>query len=373
MAKSKKVATDAVVTVAVAKHDVMIPSGITLLDLACTDTTDGFCGVGHGINIVGDRNSGKTAAAVASAAETHRRYGDHFDYKLLDLENAYSFNTAALWGSKFAKALDVIPVQHDIGWCTEAIAAKMVTWMKVKPQFFIVDSVDFLRARKEFTNPENLSKDGKKGIDPRAAANNFFFRLVIPKLAETGSVLIYLSQARDNIGFGAMFVEKVRSGGRALGYNAYIELWLSAGKTIKTGGLKVGNWVYAKAERSKANGKKRTVKFPVLPAYGIDDTRANIEWLVEEGVIKKTAANTDRKRATYKTVGAEDVEDEEETKGKLYDMTSIGIDYVGDEPYLYVEENGLVGKVVEAVKARWAANEQKLIESTFGGRKSRYE
>lgn len=374
MARTKKAPAEGTMTMKVAKADLLIPSGITLLDLACTDTTDGFCETGHGANIIGDRNSGKTAVSLASAGETFRRHGDHFDYKLLDLENAYNFPTERLWGKKFAKAFEVIPVPHHIDWCTEAIADRMVKWMEEKPQFFILDSVDFLRCRKEHVNPENLSKEGKKGIDPRAMANNYFFRMVIPKLAETGSFLIYLSQARVNIGHNSMFVEKVRSGGSALGFNAYIELWLSPGKGIKTGGLKVGAWTYGNVERSKSNGKnKRRAKFPILPAYGVDDTRANIEWLVEEGIVKKTTADGEKPKKQYAIVGAKEEDDGEETKGKFYNLNPIGIEYFGDDPYLFVEENGHVDKVVAAVKDRWDFNEAALIAATFGGRKSRYE
>lgn len=145
-----------------------------------------------------------------------------------------------------------------------------------------------------------------------------------------------------------MFTPKVRSGGRALGYYAYIEMWLAPGPQIKTGDVKVGQWTMAKIERSKYNGKKRTVSFPILPAYGIDDTRGNIDWLVEEGVIKKVGK-------------------------RVVDMTPIGVEYEGDNPYLFVEENGEVMKVLAAVKERWDYNERLLVERTFEGRKGRYE
>ena len=56
----------------------------------------------------------------------------------------------------------------------------------------------------------------------------------------------------------------------------------------------------------------------------------------------------------------------------IFDLRKIGIDYEGKEAALFVETNGLIGKVVEAVKARWDANEQLLIDKTFGGRASRY-
>ena len=325
---------------------VPVPSGVSLIDLACTDSLEGFCNTGHGVNIIGDRNSGKTILALASMAETYRRYGDKFDYDFYDAENAFSFDTPRLFGKEFAQKLNVIPVPTDISWCTEALTLKMMDDMEKKRRFIVIDSIDALRPHKEF-EVEKERAEGKRIIDPRAIANSYMFRLISPKLAETGSFLIYLSQAREQIGGITYIPIKTRSGGKCLGYNAFVEMWLSPGQQIKEDDVKVGNWTTARIERSKANGKKRTVSFPVLPAYGIDDTRANIDWLSEENVLKKTMG--------------------------VYDLSSIGIDYKGKNPYLFIEEKGLTGNLIDAVKKHWEENERHLVDVTFGGRKPRYE
>ena len=374
MAKKTKPAPEGVMELEAFKPAMMIPSGITLLDLACTDTTDGFCRTGQGVNSIGDRNAGKTMQAIAAMAETFKRYGDHFDYKLLDAENAYCFNTAALFGKKFAEKLEVIPVPYDKEWCTQNLALKMLKWMEKKPQFFVIDSMDTLIAEKEYENDAAGEVGGALAL--RAVANKYLLRRLAGNLPANGSFLIYLSQAADAIGFGAKFNPKIRGGGKSLGFFAVIELWLSKGGQIKSGDVKVGDWTIAKTARSKANGKAREVWFPILPAYGIDDTRANIDWLWEEGVIKPDPPKDEKK--VYKTAKDKDAEKDDGGKKKKdvpkgADLRKIGIDYVGNDPYLFVETNGLVGKVVEAVKARWDANEQLLIDKTFGGRPSRYE
>lgn len=380
MAKSKKVATDAVMTVAVAKHDVMIPSGCTLLDLACTDTTAGFCSAGHCVNSIGERNAGKTLQAVASMAETYRRYGDLFAYKLLDAENAFAFKVGELFGRKFASALEVIPVPYEPEWCTQNVAEFMNTQMDGgKPIFWALDSMDNLRAMQEYVNDANGELGGALAL--RAVANKYLLRRVVSKIAQTGSFFIYLSQQAESIGFGSQFNPKIRGGGKALGFYAFIELWLSKGGQIKVGDTKIGDWTIAKIARSKANGKAREVWFPIFPAYGIDDTRANLDWLYDEGVLvpPPDPAKDDKKKKVYEVAKpkakAEDDADGKKKKKAVacYDLRKIGIDYVGKDACLYVEEHGLVDKVVEAVKARWDANEQLLIDKTFGGRKSRYE
>lgn len=376
--RTKKVVPEGVMELTTAAKRLMIPSGVTLLDLACTDTTDGFIESGHAVNSVGARNAGKTFQALASMAETFRRYGDAFEYKLIDAENAYQMNTAALFGKEFAKRLEVIPVPLEIEWCTQALAQKMLGWMDgKKPQFMVLDCMDQLLAEQEYENDADGKLSGALAL--RAVANKYLLRRVIPKIASTGSFLIYLSQEAESIGFGAKFNPKMRGGGKALGFYAFVELWLSKGGQIKEGDVKVGDWTIAKVARSKGNGKSREVWFPILPAYGIDDTRANLDWLFEEGVIKPDPPPKDPSaKKVYGTVdGKKDADKDDGGKKKktnnVVDLRKIGIDYLGKEAALFVETNGLIGKIVAAVKARWDANEQQLIDKTFGGRASRYE
>lgn len=377
--KKAKPIPEGVMSVEKAAPQILIPSGATLLDLACTDSLDGFCRAGQGVNSIGDRNAGKTMQAVASMAETYRRYGDHFDYKFIDAENAYNFNTAALFGKKFAEKLEVIPVPYDKEWCTQKLALKMLDWMEKKPQFYVIDSMDTLIAEQEYVNDAADIVGGALAL--RAVANKYLLRRLCANMAVNGSFLIYLSQAAEAIGKGAMFAPKIRGGGKALGFAAFIEMWLSKGGQIKEGDVKVGDWTIAKIARSKANGKSREVWFPILPAYGIDDTRANLDWLFEEGVIKPDPPPKDpNAKKVYGTADVKKDADDKDDDGKkkkkvnnVVDLRKIGLEYVGKEAALFVEQNGLVDKVVAAVKARWDANEQLLIDKTFGGRASRYE
>ena len=350
----------------------LIPSGVTLLDLACTDSIDGFCEAKHAVNIIGDRNVGKTALAVASQAETFSRYGDEYVYDFLDGENAYSFQTARLWGTNFAKALNVIPIPPDREWAIEALAHWIVDRVSDgRPHHIVLDSMDSLRPTSSWDNVEDIVAGNSGYNTARAKANRYFFNIVIPALARSRSFLIYLSQATCNMGFGAQFNPKVRGGGTALGYNAFVELWLSAGPSIKSADTKVGHWVVAKVARSKANGKCRTIRFPILPAYGIDDTRANVEWLVEEGVIKRVTKPGEKVEDNGRTY-AISAEDAEKRKPKNYDLRPLGIDYIGDAPLLFVENNDHVAAVRDAVRQRWDENEQTHVTRTFGGRKTRY-
>ena len=78
------------------EEQIYIPSGVTLVDLASSDTTHGFCTAGHTVNIIGDRNSGKSMMCMASMAETYHRHGDIFEYDYYDYERAVSFDVPRL-------------------------------------------------------------------------------------------------------------------------------------------------------------------------------------------------------------------------------------------------------------------------------------
>ena len=329
--------------------DIYIPSGCTLVDLACTDTIKGFCPVGHTVNIIGDSNAGKTMLAVASMAETFARYANMFQYKFYDFEQAMSFDVPSLFGNRFSDAFVIEEPEHTPEWSIEAVASKVIADCKEHAQFIVIDSADGMLSNVEMeaiVAGKQLEQTAYGG--PRAKAMTTFFRQVCPAVAKSNSFMIVLSQAKDNMGFGAMFKPKVRYGGKALAFYAYIELWLARAEAIKAKDTVLGSWTKAKVERSKANGKRRIVEFPILPAYGIDNTRGNMRWLLNENVISKV--------------------------GRKLDLSSLGIeDNEKGDVLKYVEENGYTDKVVQAVVDKWNANEAELIEKTFGGRKSRYE
>ena len=325
----------------------LIPSGCTILDLACSDSLDGFCLVGTATNFIGSRNAGKTLLANASQAETFYRWLNHFDYKIIDTENAYSFNTAAMFGKPFADVLEVIPTPAEEEWCTERLAFKMIDWMQEKPQFFVIDSMDNLMCQAMFGDRERIEKGGKTHADPNAKANKLFFRHIIPVLGHTGSVLIYLSQGRPGMG---TFAPQHRSGGEALKFHAHTEIWLSnmgqIKKIVKGVEAKVGHGVRATIGRSKINGKSRIVDFPILYSYGIDNTKSMIDWLDGMKMIKKSKSE--------------------------YNLKPIGFDYVGSEPEFFIEDNGLYDDFKQKVFELWDEREKLIVERTLGERRKRY-
>jgi len=351
---------------------VYIPSGCTLTDLGCTDTLKGFCTAGHTVNIIGDRNAGKTALSLSSMAETEHRRPGYFKMKFLDFEQSMSFNTKKLYGERFHKAFALQIPEDTLEWSIEAVATRMVNEMKEEgPQFYVIDSADVMKSESEI----KLILAGEPVVampfgGPRSKAMTAFFRTVCPAIANSGSFLIVLSQAKDNMGkFEAKFIKKYRAGGKALAFYAFVEMWIAPAGEIKVSELKIGSWAKAISERSKCNGKKRSALFPILPAYGIDDLRGNIEWLIEKKVLTRHPGITidaARKMST-KELKVDPIK-----KGAI-DLSNIGLDYMGMNPYLFIEENGHNEVVLGAVKSMWDAIEEDIVEKTFGGRKGRYD
>ena len=88
----------------------------------------------------------------------------------------------------------------------------------------VLDSMDALLAmasnkkfakRKQATRGDGEEIKGSYGMD-KPKENSESLRRALAGLRKTGSILIVISQTRDNIGFGAMFQPKTRSGGHAL-------------------------------------------------------------------------------------------------------------------------------------------------------------
>jgi len=353
------------------KPNVYIPSGSSLVDLACTDTLKGFCTAGHSVNFIGDRNSGKTALALGCMAETEFRHTGYFDLKFMDFENAYNFDDKKLYGEKFHKRFDLLLPENKLEWAIENVATRIVDDCKTGPQFIVLDSADGMKPIVEIQ--EIL--DGKPIVaqpygGPRSKAMTAFFRTVCPAIAHSGSFMIVLSQAKANMGFDAQFVPKYRAGGKALAFYAHVEMWLAPMGAIYASKLKIGAWTKAKIARSKCNGKSRTVEFPIMPAYGIDDLRGNLRWLVEKKVISEHPGITiEQAKAQSKKLGRTV---KPITKGST-DLGNIGIEYLGIYPATYIEENDLNDTILIAVKEMHDAIEQDIIDKTFGGRKGRYE
>lgn len=279
----------------------LVPAGSSLLNLACSDNVCGAFRLGTLNNIIGDSSAGKTMLGLTILAEMAQ--SPEFDEHIFihdDVERRSFFNIKKLFGQKVADRIQGPdgPVTESASTTIESFYYNLDSLFESGQSFvYILDSMDALdsdSAEKKFQERKEayLKQKDTKGSygDGKAKINSENLRAVAQKLRNTKSMLLVISQTRDNIGIG--FTPKTRAGGRALEFYSSHVMWLA-----KTGKIKksvrgkqrtIGVQVRAKVTKNSLTGRQVEVDFPLYYNYGIDDISSMIEFLLsEKGLIKK--------------------------------------------------------------------------------------
>jgi len=290
----------------------LVPSGSTMLNLACSDTPHGAFILGEFTNIIGGFSTGKTSGTleVFAACAQQKRFDNHrfiFD----EPERSNEFDMEKQYGRRVAARIEP-PARTRDG---EPLHSRTVEEFEVnlrralksgQPVIYVLDSFDALSSEQEIKKSDDKVKraekrrdadgedDGKKAAGSygaeRAKGASQLFRLVTQDLKDTESLLIVISQTRQE--FDVMKKTKHRrNGGDALDFYAAHVIWLSCIERIKDAKHKrqLGDWVRAKVDKNKATGKKRTIDYPTYVGYGIDDIDSMIDFLIVEGKLTSTS------------------------------------------------------------------------------------
>lgn len=277
----------------------LVPIGSTTAHLECSGHWEGAFKLGSMVNIIGDSHAGKTLLAFTIFAECNKlsRFDDYLFY-YDDVEAANEFNLAKLFGKKCKDRIDQSIRSKTIESFNDSIARLMD---EGEPFIYVLDSFDAMTSeaaiKKDIENRKKREKgnettgdygDGKPGLFSR------FCSLRIQELKDTNSLLIIISQTRDNIGFGSLFTPKTRSGGRALKFYASFEIWLACQKQEKEKKRVMITNVQGKISKNKLTGHHGEFYFPILRDYGIDNIMSCINFLMDEGdwTGTKKAVNT---------------------------------------------------------------------------------
>lgn len=286
----------------------LLSTGSTLLNLACSGTINGgfMCGKYH--FLVGDSASGKTwlsltclaEAAINPAFKKYRFIQDN-------PEGGSNMDIARYFGEAVEDRLE--PPREDAEG--NAIHSETVedfyynvddALKRGEPFIYILDSMDSLTSAdeiKKFNDHKKASRKVKGTAaseddakvagsygDGKAKKNSSNLRRILPLLERSKSILIIINQTRDNIGFGAMFNPKTRSGGHALRFYATLEIWSSVAghikKTIKGKPRPLGIISRCKIKKNRLTGGEHTVDIPLYHSFGIDDIGSCINYLVDE-------------------------------------------------------------------------------------------
>jgi len=282
-----------------------IPTGSTMLNLACSNNPFGGYSPGRYTNIIGYSHTGKTILALTTLATMAQdKMFQDYDLYYDDVEVANDFDIEYMFGKKFDKAVKMVnPPSHVI----EDFFIKILKNIKKGKKFVdVTDSLDALTSEAEILRASNkkrtISNEGKKSTKepgsyktekPREISE--MLRVIKKAMKELGAHLIIISQTRQNIGFGAQFKPLVRSGGDALHFYCFHEIWLSQRGTEKKKNRIIGSEVEAKVQKNKITGKKRTVYFNVYDDFGIDDVGSMVDFLTDEDHWKKSENSTVKK------------------------------------------------------------------------------
>lgn len=287
-----------------------IPTPSTLLNCACSGYPDFAFLAGSIVNIIGDSWSGKTFLSLLIFAELGLLPDfDHYKFIYDDAEYANQFNMPYLFGEETAKRIvppavgiheetkEKYPIYSDTAedfWCYIRDHLD-----EENPFIYILDSFDALDTDPDREKVEEMREARRRGFKPKgtygmakAKMASGLLRDIDAKLSKTESLLIIVSQTRDNLD-PMSFKKSVRSGGRALKFYCSHEIWLAAGKKHKSKERIIGNDVVAKVEKAKLTGKVREAKFSIFSDLGVDDIRSCIEFLTSFGEWKKSKMTID--------------------------------------------------------------------------------
>lgn len=284
---------------------IYLSTGSTLLNLALTDRVDGGFLAGKYYYLVGDSSSGKTFLSMTCFAEATRN--PHFKkHRLIydNIEDGMLMNVRRLFGREVEKRLEppaMVKGEPVFSSTVEDFYYRMDDLFKEgKPFIYVLDSMDGLESEDDaehFDKSKKAHRAGKEGPGSygmaKAKKNSQGLRRLIDGLRKTGSILIIISQTRDNPNaMGPWVSKKTRSGGKALRFYACGEVWSSitgsVTKDVRGIKRKVGTEIKLQVVKNRTTGKLHDVEMAIFPSYGIDDLGSCVDYLVTEKWWKKT-------------------------------------------------------------------------------------
>ncbi len=274
-----------------------LSTGSTLLNLACADNPHGCLLRGKYYFFVGDSASGKTFLAITCLAEAvlnrrFRRYRLIYD----NIEDGCLLDLDTLFNEAVADRIEPPSLDADgnpvYSSTVEEFYYNVDDAVKAgRPFVYVLDSMDALvsdASEEKFEQQKKATRAGKDAPgsygDGKAKQNSQNLRRVLKGIRDSGSILVILSQTRDNFGFG--FDKKSRAGGHALRFYATVEVWTSIRKhikrTVQGKPREIGVRVKLAVKKNRITGKRAEVEVDIYPSYGIDDIGSVVDYLVEE-------------------------------------------------------------------------------------------
>jgi len=294
-----------------------LSTGSTLLNLACSGKPRGGFIKGHYYHFVGDSSSGKTFLCLTCLAEASINKSFN-NYRLIhdDAENGALFDFEKFFGPKMAARVQPPAGTQDnpqYSVTVEDFYDHLDNALAKGPCIYVCDSMDVLVPRddqKKYDKQKNARRklrEGKKvqqGEDAgsfgmaKAKLNSQLLRTAVPKLKQTGSILIIVGQTRDKPAAGGPFANRpgadnrTGGGGHALKFYSTLQLWSSVQEKIfekiKGKNRELGIKAKVRIKKNRQTGRDRSAVIPIFHSFGIDDVGACVDYLIDEGHWKDT-------------------------------------------------------------------------------------
>jgi RecA/RadA recombinase len=278
----------------------LVPSGSTLLNCACSDNPFGAFVLGRIITLPGGSAGGKTMQALSMLAccANDSRFDD-YDLIYDDGEEALDMDICYLFGNKLNQRLMPPNFIANVPFYSNTIQdfkANILNRVKEnKPFIYILDSLDSLTTNEEIEkeykaailkakNPEAVKELAGSYKTEKAKAIGEALRMINGKLNKTKSCLFIVQQLRAKI--GVTFGKKTgTSGGNAPFYYSHHQVWFnkvsSIPKTVKGITRKIGNKIKIEVTKNKLTGKLRDVSIDIYDDLGMDDIGSCVDFLVD--------------------------------------------------------------------------------------------
>ena len=282
-----------------------LSSGSTLMNMACSGHPDWAMVTGKYYWMAGSSSSGKTFLTLTFMAEASINPAfDGYDLIYDNVEDGAMMDFERYFGPKAAARIQppkpgpvfsryVADFYHNLD---DRIAAARKK--NGRPFIYLLDSMDSLDAEsttKKFRAAKKPKADGTAAAGDygmeKAKMNSERLRVACADLRDTNSILIILSQVRENINGGMFEPDEITAGGRALKFYATWQLWSSVArtltKTINGQDRQTGIVSRVKVKKNRLSGKEWSVEIPLYWSHGLDDVGGCVDFLIKEKCWKK--------------------------------------------------------------------------------------
>ncbi len=300
-----------------------LSTGSTLLNLACTGTPNIGFTKGRYFFIVGDSSSGKSFLSMTCLAEASiNKAFDNYRFISDDVEDGLLMDKLKYFGKGVCERIEPPAGTRDNPKFSSTVEEFYFhlddALEQNKPFIYILDSMDGITTEDDVDKFKEKKKAYEKDKESsgsygtsKAKANSRNMSQIIPRLRKSGSILIIISQTRDNIGFGSQFNPKTRSGGKALRFYATLEIWSSVRehikKVVKGKQRDIGIVSQLRIKKNRQTGREPIIDVNILHSVGIDDIGSCVQYLIDEKHWKESNGRVNASEFTATGLRTEDL------------------------------------------------------------------